>query len=84
MELTNVYDNPSYATTVAELKARLAAKRKSIGDNGQESAAVEQVIQEFWDFDQRDREEALAISQEYLQSRQGIRRYIPGENKHDK
>lgn len=84
LELNNVYDKPSYAKTVAELKGRLAAKRKRIGDNGQESGAVEQVIQEFWDYDQRDRQEALAISREYLESRQSIRRYIPGENKHDK
>lgn len=84
LELNNVYDDPAYTSTVTDMKARLAAERLAAGDNGQESASVEQVIQEFWDYDQRDRAEAKAISEAYLLSRQGIRRYILGENKHDK
>jgi len=83
-ELNNVIDDPAYAAIVVDLKQRLSDKRAEIGDNGQQSADVEEVIQEFWDYDQRDRNEAIDISQSYLQSRQGRRRYIPGENKHDK
>ena len=83
-ELNNVIDDPSYADTVVRLKQRLAEKRVSIGDNGDESAEVEAVIQDFWDYDRRDRAEADDIAQAYLTSRQGRRRYIPGENKHDK
>jgi N-acetylglucosamine-6-sulfatase len=84
LELNNVIDDPAYADTVVDLKKRLAAKRKSIGDDGSESAAVEKVIQEFWDYDESDRAKATEISQSYMLSRQGRRRYIPGENKHDK
>jgi N-acetylglucosamine-6-sulfatase len=83
-ELTNVIDDPSYADTVVQLKQRLSDKRAAIGDNGSASAEVEAVIQEFWDYDQRDRIEADEIAQAYLKARQGRRRYIPGENKHDK
>jgi N-acetylglucosamine-6-sulfatase len=83
-ELTNVIDDPSYADTVVQLKQRLSDKRAAIGDNGSASAEIEAVIQEFWDYDQRDRIEADEIAQAYLKARQGRRRYIPGENKHDK
>jgi len=84
LELTNVINDPEYAAAVVDMKQRLAEKRKTIGDTGAQSADVEQVVQEFWDYDQRDRDEANEIAQAYRQSVTGRRRYIPGENKHDK
>jgi N-acetylglucosamine-6-sulfatase len=84
LELNNVIDDPKYAAKVTQMKQRLADKRVAIGDVGEQSADVERVIQEFWDDDQRDRNEAYEIAQAYLKSRVGRRRYIPGENKHDK
>jgi N-acetylglucosamine-6-sulfatase len=84
LELNNVIDDPNYSTVAADMKRRLADKRLAIGDTGQQSVDVEGVIQEFWNDDQRDREEANEIAQAYLKSRIGRRRYIPGENKHDK
>lgn len=84
LELNNVYEDPDYTSILVRLKERLAAKRREIGDSGSESPAVEAVIKEFWDYDERDRNEARAISHAYLESRKGRRRYLPGENKHDK
>jgi len=84
LELNNVVDDPAYADVLADMKNRLATKRKAIGDTGSESAEVEAVIQAFWDDDAQDRARAKEISESYHQSRQGRRRYIPGENKHDK
>ena len=84
LELNNVYDDPKYQSVVAQMKDRLAETRERVGDTGEAYPKVEEVIQGFWDYDQRDREEAMEISGAYLRSRQGIRRYIPGENKHDK
>ncbi|TWU67049.1 sulfatase [Crateriforma conspicua] len=84
LELTNVVDDPDYADVVKDLKRRLAEKRELIGDTGSESAAVEAVIQQHWDDTPDDRAQARKISATYAKSRQGRRRYIPGENKHDK
>jgi len=80
LELNNVINDPQYLSATADMKQRLA----KIGDTGEQSADVESVIQEFWNDDQRDRDEANKIAQAYLKSRIGRRRYIPGENKHDK
>lgn len=84
LELNNVYDDPKYQSVVEQMKALLVETRERVGDTGEVYPDVEAVIQEFWDYDSRDREEAKEISAAYLQSRQGIRRYVPGENKHDK
>lgn len=84
LERKNVIDDPAYKSVALELKQRLAKKRVKIGDTGSESAEVENTIQEFWDYDQRDRDKANEIAKAYLQSLKGRRRYIPGENKHDK
>ena len=69
MESTNLYDDPEYAATVTELKKRLAALRKRIGDDGRDFPKTEKILQEFWDYDGGDREKARQISREFLQRR---------------
>ncbi|SVA70513.1 uncharacterized protein METZ01_LOCUS123367 [marine metagenome] len=69
LESTNLYDNPKYAKTVANLKQRLASLRKRIGDDGRDFPETEKVVQEFWNYDAADREKARKISNEFLQRR---------------
>ena len=69
LESTNLYDNPKYAKTVANLKQRLASLRKRIGDDGRDFPEAEKVVQEFWNYDAADREKARKISNEFLQRR---------------
>ncbi len=66
----NVYDDPDYAQVVVELKERLARLRKRVGDTGQDYPAVEEVVQEFWDYDEEARAKAIAISREFRQRRE--------------
>ncbi len=66
----NVYDDPDYAQVVVELKERLARLRKRVGDTGQDYPAVEEVVQEFWDYDEEARAKAIAISREFSQRRE--------------
>ncbi|MEM1063602.1 MAG: hypothetical protein AAGJ97_14855, partial [Planctomycetota bacterium] len=80
----NVADDPACADTLARLKDRLAATRARVGDTCSESAEVEAIIREFWDYDDADRNAAVAIGRDYEEWRAGIERYVPGSNKHDK
>ena len=68
-ELNNLYDDPSYRDKMKDLKKRLAALRKRVGDNGEDFPKTEKVVQEFWDYDRADREKARKISGEFLKSR---------------
>jgi len=69
-ETRNLYDDPEQADLVAELKQRLAETRSRVGDDGSHYPACEDVIQEFWDYDEADRAKAREISHEYLKRRQ--------------
>ena len=68
-ESSNLYDEPEYAKTVADLKQRLASLRSRIGDDGRDFPKAEKVVQEFWNYDAADREKARKISNEFLQRR---------------
>ena len=68
-ELNNLYDDPSYRDKMKDLKKRLAALRKRVGDNGEDFPKTEKVVQEFWDYDRADREKARNISGEFLKRR---------------
>ena len=73
-ESSNLYDEPEYAKTVADLKQRLASLRSRIGDDGRDFPKAEKVVQEFWNYDAADREKARKISNEFLQRRlQGLK-----------
>ena len=61
-ELVNVYDDPAYATVVADLKKQLADKRREIGDDGSDYPLIEAVVQEYWDYDAAARAKAEQIS----------------------
>ena len=69
LESTNLYDDPEYAATVTQLKNRLSALRKRVGDDGRDFPKTEKILQEFWDYDGDDREKARKISKEFLQRR---------------
>jgi len=69
-ELNNVYDNPKYAKVRDRLKKQLAKMRQRIGDDGSHHPACEQVIQEFWDYDEADRKKAIRISAEFKKRRE--------------
>tara|TARA_R110002049_G_scaffold50370_2_gene143004 strand:+ start:79139 stop:80845 length:1707 start_codon:yes stop_codon:yes gene_type:complete len=69
-ELNNVYDDPQYAEVREQLKADLAAMRKQNGDDGSHYPKCEKVIQEFWDYDDADREKAIQLSAEFRKRRE--------------
>jgi len=68
-ETKNLYDDPQHATLVAELKTRLAATRKRVGDTGEHFPKCESIVQQFWDYDETDQATARKISHQYLERR---------------
>ena len=68
-ESNNLYDDPMYKEKRENLKKRLSALRKKVGDDGQDFPKTEDVIKEFWDYDADDREKARKISGEFLERR---------------
>lgn len=70
-EMTNIVDDPASAGLVRDLKSRLARLRVKVGDDGNHYPECEKVVQEFWDYDEADREKAKQISHDYYQRRQG-------------
>ena len=78
--MVNQYDNPEYAKVAGELKSRLAALRKRVGDTGEDYPEVEAIIDEFWDYDDADdadRKKAIQTSREYLSRKQSRERGNP-------
>ncbi|RMG38028.1 MAG: DUF4976 domain-containing protein [Planctomycetota bacterium] len=65
-ETTNLYDDPRYAEVVTRLKQRLARLRQEVGDTGKDFPKAEEIIREFWDYDEKDRLRAIEISHEHL------------------
>ena len=68
-ETVNQYDNPEYAAVVSDLKYRLAALRKRIGDDGRDFPETEKVVQAHWEYDEQDRKEAVELSHQFLARR---------------
>jgi len=66
----NLYDDPAHAPIVVELKKRLAALRTRVGDTGEHFPKVEEVVREFWDYDEEAHAKAVAISHEFLRIRE--------------
>lgn len=69
-ELNNVYDHPDYADIRDALKVRFAKLRQEVGDDGSHFPACEQVVQEFWDYDEEDRMRAIEYSRAFRQRRE--------------
>ena len=69
-ELNNVYDDPAYADVRDRLKADFAAFRKDVGDDGSHYPECEKIVQEFWDYDDNDRQKAIEISHEFRTRRE--------------
>jgi arylsulfatase A-like enzyme len=69
-ELNNVYDDPNYAQVRDSLKKQFAKLRKDIGDDGSHYPACENVVEEFWDYDEADREKAKLISSDFKNRRE--------------
>ena len=68
-ELDNVYDDPAYAKVAVELKTKLAAMRAANGDTDEDRPEVKRVVDEYWDYDDADRQRAVEISHSMLQKR---------------
>ena len=69
-ETRNLFHHPAHVDLVHELKARLAATRERVGDDGSHYPKCEAIIQEFWDYDEADQAKAREISHQYLKRRQ--------------
>jgi N-acetylglucosamine-6-sulfatase len=69
-ENVNQYDNPEFAGIAESLKRQLAQLRQDIGDNGADYPEIENVIQDFWDYDEADKTAAAEISHQFLKSRE--------------
>lgn len=69
-ELHNLYDKPAYAEVRDSLKRQLADLRNSVGDNGSHHPECEEIVREFWNYDETDRKEAIRISGEFLRKRE--------------
>jgi len=67
-ETKNVYDDPANASIVRDLKDQLAALRRANGDTDENRPEIKRIVDEFWDFDQTDRQRAIEISREYRKS----------------
>ena len=68
-ESNNLYDDPMYKEKREDLKKRLSALRKKVGDDGLDFPKTEKVLQEFWDYDSNDREKSKKISAHFLKRR---------------
>ncbi len=68
-ETRNLYHDPAHAKLAAKLKSQLAETRKRVGDDGSHYPACEEIVQEFWDYDEADQAKAREISHNYLQRR---------------
>ena len=64
-ELNNVYDDPAYVVVRDSLKAQFAALRREVGDDGSHYPDCEMVVQEFWDYDETDRQKAIGLSSDF-------------------
>ena len=65
-EDNNVYDNPEYASVIAELKDALRARRAELGEDD-EAYGCNQIIEDFWEYGDEAREQARQISHGYLE-----------------
>ena len=54
---------------MSDLKYRLAALRKRIGDDGRDFPETEKVLQAHWEYDEQDRKEAVELSHQFLARR---------------
>ena len=69
-ELNNVYDDPAYAEIRNELKRQFAQLRIAVGDDGSHYPKCEQVVEEFWDYDEADRAKAIELSRLFRERRE--------------
>ncbi len=69
-ETKNLYHDPTQKELVAKLKQQLAETRKRVGDDGSHFPEAERVLQEFWDYDEKDEAKAKIISHAFLARRE--------------
>jgi N-acetylglucosamine-6-sulfatase len=69
-ELNNVYDQSEYREVRERLKIQFAKLRLDVGDDGSHYPACERIVQEFWDYDEADRQRAIKISNQFRQRRE--------------
>ena len=83
-ELNNVYDDPAYAEVRDQLKIQFAALRKHVKDDGSHYPKCEEVVQEFWDYDEADRTKAIELSHEFRARREAKLKAAAAKNKNKK
>jgi arylsulfatase A-like enzyme len=69
-ELNNVYDDPAYVSIRDRLKKQFAQLRNDVGDDGSHYLECEKIVQQYWDYDETDRQNAIQISHNFLKSRE--------------
>jgi arylsulfatase A-like enzyme len=68
-EDNNLYDNPEYAQVIQKLKKQLKQRRAELGEDNPKFP-FNQVIDEFWDYDDEAKAKAIEISHQYLKPKQ--------------
>ena len=68
-ELINLYDVPAHKAIRDQLKRQFAELRQLVGDDGSHYPNCEKVVQQFWDYDDADRQRAIDISHQFLKRR---------------
>lgn len=69
-EDNNVYDNPEYAGVIETLKEQLKARRAELGEDDPKFA-LNQVIDEYWNYDNEARAKAIKISHAMRAKKEG-------------
>jgi N-acetylglucosamine-6-sulfatase len=67
-EMNNLYDDPAYKDTIAQLKQQLKALRSRYKEDNPKFP-FNRVIDEFWNYDEADRLKVIEISHAYRKSR---------------
>ena len=68
-EDNNVYDDPAYAKVIPKLKEELKKRRAELGEDNPKFN-FNTVIDDFWDYNEEDRQRAIEISHEYLKKKE--------------
>ena len=63
-EMNNAYDDPAYASIIAELKENLLALREKYGETDEKYPAIQAIIDAHWSTTDASRAEAVRVSHE--------------------
>lgn len=72
-EDNNVYDNPEYTDVIEKLKKQLKARRAELGEDDPKFV-LNRVIDEYWDYGEKERAKAIQISHAMRQAKESKRK----------